>query len=106
MAVTLGMDKDRIKLFTQDTKHFSDWHQNFAEDPNKYAQDADVCFATSVIGAGFSIDVHFESYVAFLFNHILTNKEESQFIARVRYFIEAKNHLPDELRRSLIFIAR
>ena len=101
-ADKIGTDRDRIKLFTSDTKYFKGWHSLFSRDPNSYSRFADVVIATSVIGAGFSIDVWFESFVAFLFNRILTHKEEQQFCARVRFDIEQMH--PESRRDSLMFV--
>ena len=111
-ATKYGADPNRIKLFTRDTKTLGGWHAKFQSDANKFAYQADVIIATSVIGAGFSIDKHFESFVAFLQRNILTHVAETQFTARVRYnqFPTARYVSDDDqinaLRTSIMYVEK
>ena len=64
---------------------------------------ADVIVCTPVVGAGFSINVRFQNFHAFLFNMILPHEEELQFIRRLRFILETITMNAN--RESFMFIA-
>jgi hypothetical protein len=64
-ATQCNADTKRIKGIWSQIKHTDDFCKRFAREPNTAALDADVIVCTSVIGAGFSINRHFESFHAF-----------------------------------------
>ena len=111
VATLYGADPTRIKVLDADTKNCKGWHSRFSYDPNKYAHHCDILFATSVIGAGFSIDTHFVHFYAILFNNILTHIEEQQLIGRLRYILQdfsdasIKRNIPEKDRVSLMYIS-
>lgn len=111
VATLYGADPTRIKVLDADTKNCKGWHSRFSYDPNKYAHHCDILFATSVIGAGFSIDTHFVHFYAILFNNILTHIEEQQLIGRLRYILQdfsdasIERNIPEKDRVSLMYIS-
>lgn len=103
-ARNMGSDPERIKGMWGAIRA-SPFCVNFARDPNTHATEADVILATSMIGAGFSIDCHFQSFHAFLFKGILVHNEEQQFIRRLRY-VMAVDLPTDAIRQSYLFVEK
>lgn len=84
IAVLAGADPSRILVITADTKNCDGLESHFCKDPNRYACKVDVLFATSVLGAGLSIDTHFVNTFVMYLNRITTVTEGTQLAARVR----------------------
>ena len=53
-----------------------------------HAMEADVIVATSIIGAGFSLDVHFISFHAFLSCDVLDHWMQRQLIQRLHAILK------------------
>jgi hypothetical protein len=87
-ATQCNANTTRIKGIWSQIKHTDDFCKRFAREQNIAALDADVIVCTSVIGAGFSINRHFESFHAFCCCDILTFQEETQFIQRLRFLLQ------------------
>jgi hypothetical protein len=103
-ARELGSDPERVRGMWGAIRTTSQFCRDFAADPNAHAARADVLVATSIIGVGFSISRHFQSFHAFLFNRILLHAEEQQFIRRLRFVMEG---LPvDAVRQSYLYVER
>ena len=96
--------KNRIKGIWGCIKEIDPFCQRFAKTPNQVACEADVLVCTSVIGAGFSITQHFQSFWAFLFTNVLTQEDKQQFTQRLRFLV---NDLPNNaIRDSYIYIEK
>lgn len=78
-----------------------EWNKRFLLDPNVAACDADVLIVTSVLQAGHSLDCHFKTSFAFLFNDVLTYREELQFTSRLRWL-----NRPDVLQCRYAYIEK
>ena len=55
-------NRKQIKGLWRALKSKSDFCQAFLHNPDDVCHDADVVVATPIIGAGFSIDIHFRSF--------------------------------------------
>jgi hypothetical protein len=101
LAVEIGADPDRIQGVWAAIKKVSPFAKAFAEDPNAAGRLCDVVICSSVIGAGFSVETHFQSFHAFLYTGVLNLDEEKQLIQRLRYQMRS---LPnDAIRNSYIY---
>ena len=87
MKTNLG----RIKGLWRAIRVKSKFACNFLMNPNQHAIEADVVVATSIIGAGFSIDVRFVSFHAFLSCDILDHWMQRQLIQRLRCILKMYN---------------
>jgi hypothetical protein len=103
-ALAVGGEPDRIKGIWSRIKRNHGFCRNFSKEPNRYAREADVVVATSVIGAGFSISSHFHAFHGFFFTNILMFEEEKQFIQRLRFLMD---DLPvGAVRQSYLHVER
>jgi hypothetical protein len=101
-ATEAGGDPKRIKGMWGAIRSTDPFCREFAKAPNEVGQTVDVVVCTSVIGVGFSISQHFQSFHAFLFNRILTHTDELQFIRRIRFVMDS---LPDTaIRQSYLYV--
>jgi hypothetical protein len=101
-AEEIGADPDRIQGVWAAIKIVSPFAQDFAEDPNETGKRCDVVICSSVIGAGFSVEKHFQSFHAFLYTGVLNLDEEKQLIQRLRY--QVKSLSPNAIRNSYIYV--
>jgi hypothetical protein len=101
-ADEIGAEKNRVKGLWASMKKVSDFCKAFSISPNEAASEADVVICSSMIGAGFSVEKHFQRFFAFLYTNILNFDEEKQFIQRLRFKMK---HLPmNAMRQSYIYI--
>jgi hypothetical protein len=99
-----GADPDRVKGMWSANRDKSEFCVKFSIKPNEVAAEADVMVCTSVVGAGFSINTHFQAFFAFLFNRILQHNEEQQFIRRLRFLLD---DIPEDAQRdSILFVEK
>lgn len=63
----------------------NEWNANFLRDPNAYSIDSDVLIVTNVLQAGHSLDRHVVTSYDFLFNDVLSFRDQLQFISRLRH---------------------
>lgn len=101
-ATKLGTKPDRIKGVWASMRLRDKFVDLFAQDPETYAQDAEVVVCTSVVGAGFSVSTHFVAFHGFLFNNILTHHEEQQFIRRLRFVMDTLP--PNAVRQFYLWV--
>ena len=92
-----------IKEICGAIKERDEFCRMFAKNPNEMAYMANVIVCTSVVGAGFSINVMFQNFHTFLFNMILPHEEELQFIRRLHFILETIT--TNANRESFMFIA-
>jgi hypothetical protein len=99
-----GTKPERIQGIWARIKARSEFCRRFSEDPNGVASEVDVIVCTSVIGAGFSINCHFQSFHAFLLTDILTFLEEQQFLQRLRWIMA--NCPTNAIRQSYLYVQK
>ncbi|KAK9388137.1 hypothetical protein V1515DRAFT_635337 [Lipomyces mesembrius] len=63
----------------------NDWVKEFLVFTNSKVEEVDVLITTSVLHAGHSLDRHFKISFDFLFEEVLSFREELQFTSRLRY---------------------
>lgn len=103
-AVKRKADPNRIQGLWARIKDKSDFGLRFQKDPNEVAEEVDAVVCTSVIGAGFSINRHFEAFHAFFLTDILVFEEEKQFLQRLRWLLEA---CPlNAIRQSYLYVQK
>ena len=78
-----GIDKDKIRLVTADTKQ-NGWRQNFFKNPTTAVQGLNIIIVNSVISTGHSINNGINKIFYFCHNNILCHEEELQLLARAR----------------------
>ena len=101
-AEEIGADPHRVQGVWAAIKQVSPFAQDFAVDPNETGKRCDVVICSSVIGAGFSVEQHFQSFHAFLYTGVLNLDEEKQLIQRLRYQMQFLP--PDAIRNSYMYV--
>ena len=84
----LKQNLGRLKRLWRALQYKTEFARNFLINPMGHAMEADVIVATSIIGAGFSLDVHFISFHAFLSCDVLDHWMQRQLIQRLHAILK------------------
>ena len=99
----LSQNKSRIKGCWRAMRSKTVFAREFLMDPNENSWKADVVIATSIIGAGFSIETQFTSFHAFMTVDVIDHWSQRQFIQRLRTLMRMINGHRPQAQQSYLY---